>query len=88
MNGTELVSQLKIKWYEKLEWIVGLECVFGEGEVAITQQQLTEGILEAYLRQVVERDLPLPVLPVGGPTPNMSPLDATPFRSVIDHSPT
>ncbi|MBW0464017.1 hypothetical protein O181_003732 [Austropuccinia psidii MF-1] len=78
-----LVSQLDIKWSNQLEQIVGLECVFGKGEVAITQWKLTDSILEAYLRQVVTHDLPLPVLPVGGSTPNMSPLDATPFWSVI-----
>ncbi|MBW0545411.1 hypothetical protein O181_085126 [Austropuccinia psidii MF-1] len=78
-----LVSQLNIKWSNQLERIAGLECVFGKGEVAITQWQLMDSILEAYTRQVVTCDLPLPVLPVGGSTPNMSPLDATPFWSVI-----
>ncbi|MBW0554776.1 hypothetical protein O181_094491 [Austropuccinia psidii MF-1] len=78
-----LVSQLNIKWSNQLEKIVGLECVFGKGKVSITQWQLTDSILEAYPRQVVTHDLPLPVLPVGGSTPNMSPLDATPFWLVI-----
>ncbi|MBW0488631.1 hypothetical protein O181_028346 [Austropuccinia psidii MF-1] len=78
-----IVSQFNIKWSNQLEKIVGLECVFGKGEVAITQWQWTDSILEAYPRQVVTHDLPLPVLPVGGSTPNMSPLDATPFQSVI-----
>ncbi|MBW0537564.1 hypothetical protein O181_077279 [Austropuccinia psidii MF-1] len=80
---TALVSHFDIKWSNQLDRIVGLKCVFGEGKVAITQQQLTDRILEAYPRQVVTRDSPLPVLPVGGPTPNMWPLEATPLRSVI-----
>ncbi|MBW0539263.1 hypothetical protein O181_078978 [Austropuccinia psidii MF-1] len=44
-----LVSQLDIKWSDKLDRIVGLECAFGNGEVAITQEQLKDSILEAYL---------------------------------------
>ncbi|MBW0498256.1 hypothetical protein O181_037971 [Austropuccinia psidii MF-1] len=53
---TALVSQLEIKWSDKLDQIVGLECSFGDGEVAIAQWQLTDSILEAYPRQIVARD--------------------------------
>ncbi|MBW0482983.1 hypothetical protein O181_022698 [Austropuccinia psidii MF-1] len=78
-----LVSQLDIKWSKNFDRIVGLECVFGNGEVAITQWQLTDSILEAYPWQIVARDSPFPVLPVGVPTSNASPVDTAPFRSVI-----
>ncbi|MBW0485951.1 hypothetical protein O181_025666 [Austropuccinia psidii MF-1] len=80
---TALVSQLEIKWSDKLDRIVGLECSFGDGEVAITQRQLTDSILETYPQQIVVCDSPLPVLPIGEHTPNASLVDATPFRSVI-----
>ncbi|MBW0498433.1 hypothetical protein O181_038148 [Austropuccinia psidii MF-1] len=40
---TSLVSHFDFKWSDQLDQIVGLECVFGEGEVAITQQRLTHG---------------------------------------------
>ncbi|MBW0502835.1 hypothetical protein O181_042550 [Austropuccinia psidii MF-1] len=80
---TALISHFDIKWSNQLNRIVGLECVFGKGEVAITQQRLTDGILEAYPRQIVTRDSPLPVLPMGESLPNISSQDATPFRLVI-----
>ncbi|MBW0558627.1 hypothetical protein O181_098342 [Austropuccinia psidii MF-1] len=41
-------TELNIKWSDQMQQIVGLECVFGEGEVAITQQRLTYSILEAF----------------------------------------
>ncbi|MBW0486829.1 hypothetical protein O181_026544 [Austropuccinia psidii MF-1] len=78
-----LVSQLDIKWSDNLDQIVGLECSFGTGEVTITQRQLMDSILEAYPRHVVARDSPLPVLPNVTHTPYFSPVDTTPFRSVI-----
>ncbi|MBW0478213.1 hypothetical protein O181_017928 [Austropuccinia psidii MF-1] len=78
-----LCSELNIKWSEKLTQIVGLECVISKGEVVMTQKRLTEGILEAYPQQLIRRDAPLPVLPVGGMTPTAKALDPTPFRSVI-----
>ncbi|MBW0520870.1 hypothetical protein O181_060585 [Austropuccinia psidii MF-1] len=76
---TALVSQLDIKWSDKLDQIVGLECSFGDGEEAITQRQLTDSTLESYPRQIVARDSPLPVLPIGDNTPDASPVDAKPF---------
>ncbi|MBW0482470.1 hypothetical protein O181_022185 [Austropuccinia psidii MF-1] len=78
-----LISQLDIKWSNQLDQIVGLECVFGKGEVAITQWRLTDSILEAYPRNIVAHESPLPVLPVGVPMSKALPLDVTPFRSVI-----
>ncbi|MBW0515273.1 hypothetical protein O181_054988 [Austropuccinia psidii MF-1] len=45
---TALCGELDIKWSDQLTPIVGLNCVFGEGEVTITQGHLTNGILEAY----------------------------------------
>ncbi|MBW0521837.1 hypothetical protein O181_061552 [Austropuccinia psidii MF-1] len=80
---TALVSHFDIKWSDQLNRIMGLECVFGKGEVAITQQQLTDGILEAYPHQIVMPDSPLPVLPMGESLPSIPSQDATPFRLVI-----
>ncbi|MBW0464642.1 hypothetical protein O181_004357 [Austropuccinia psidii MF-1] len=73
-----LVSQLDIKWSDNLDRIVGLECFFGDGGVAITQRQLTDSILEAYPWQIVACDLP-----IGVRTSNASPVDTTPFQFVI-----
>ncbi|MBW0514299.1 hypothetical protein O181_054014 [Austropuccinia psidii MF-1] len=78
-----LISQLDNKWSNKLDRIVGLECSFGDGEVARTQRQLTDSILEAYPQRIVAHDSPLLVLPVGVPTLNAPPVDTTPFQSVI-----
>ncbi|MBW0537021.1 hypothetical protein O181_076736 [Austropuccinia psidii MF-1] len=78
-----LCTELDIKWLEKLTQIVRLECAIREGEVVMTQKYLTEGILEAYPRQLIQRYAPLPVLPVGGMTPTAKTLDPTPFRLVI-----
>ncbi|MBW0509113.1 hypothetical protein O181_048828 [Austropuccinia psidii MF-1] len=78
-----LCTELDIKWLDKLTQIVGLECAIGEGEVGMTQKHLTEGILEAYPWQLIRRDAPLPVLPVGGIAPTVKTLDPTPFRLVI-----
>ncbi|MBW0501224.1 hypothetical protein O181_040939 [Austropuccinia psidii MF-1] len=49
----------------------------------MTQKHLTEGILEAYSRRLIQRNAPLPVLSVGGMTTTAKTLDPTPFRSVI-----
>ncbi|MBW0490248.1 hypothetical protein O181_029963 [Austropuccinia psidii MF-1] len=43
-----VVLQLDIKWSNQLDQIVGLECVFGKGEVASSQRQLMDSNLEAY----------------------------------------
>ncbi|MBW0471930.1 hypothetical protein O181_011645 [Austropuccinia psidii MF-1] len=80
---TALLFHFDIKWSDQLDRIVGLECVFGEGEVTIAQRRLTDGILDAYPRQVFPRDSPLPVLPLGESLPSVSSQDATPFRSVV-----
>ncbi|MBW0463696.1 hypothetical protein O181_003411 [Austropuccinia psidii MF-1] len=57
-----LCSNFEIKWSDTLKWIVGLECTFGEGEVAIEQNRIKNNILEAYSRRVVQHNLPLPPL--------------------------
>ncbi|MBW0535960.1 hypothetical protein O181_075675 [Austropuccinia psidii MF-1] len=49
----------------------------------MTQQLLTEGILEAYPWKLIQRDVPLPVLPVGVTTSDAKILDPTPSQSVI-----
>ncbi|MBW0524131.1 hypothetical protein O181_063846 [Austropuccinia psidii MF-1] len=78
-----LCSELDIKWSDEVRQIVGLECVFSEAEVAITQQCLADGILEAYTRLLIQRDSPLPMLPVSGFPQDTETMDATPFRSII-----
>ncbi|MBW0500491.1 hypothetical protein O181_040206 [Austropuccinia psidii MF-1] len=78
-----LFGELDIKWSDQLTHIVGLNCAFGEGEVTITQGHLTNGILEAYPRQIIKHYAPLPVLPAGSAIPNQDALDPTPYRSVV-----
>ncbi|MBW0482769.1 hypothetical protein O181_022484 [Austropuccinia psidii MF-1] len=78
-----ICAKLDIKWSDKLRQIVGLECVIGEGEVSITQRHLAAGIPDAYPRPILQRDSPLPALPVVGLAPGEDTLDPTPFRSVI-----
>ncbi|MBW0584850.1 hypothetical protein O181_124565 [Austropuccinia psidii MF-1] len=80
---TALCAELDIKWSDKVQQIVGLECAIGEGEVAIAQQRLTNSILNAYPRPVLRRDSPLPTLPMGSLVPDEAILDPTPFQSVI-----
>ncbi|MBW0539435.1 hypothetical protein O181_079150 [Austropuccinia psidii MF-1] len=43
-----IFSQLDVKWKDSVSRIVGLECAFGEGEVTIMQQRLTNGVLDSY----------------------------------------
>ncbi|MBW0584901.1 hypothetical protein O181_124616 [Austropuccinia psidii MF-1] len=76
---TTLCAELDIKWLDKVQRIVGLECVIGEGELAIAQWHLTNSILNAYPRPVLWRDSPLPTLPVGSLVPDEAILDPTPF---------
>ncbi|MBW0481588.1 hypothetical protein O181_021303 [Austropuccinia psidii MF-1] len=78
-----LCSNFEIKWSENMKHIVGLEYDFGEGEVTISQTRLTDDILAAYPRKILQRDSPLP--PVQTPALHVDGLimDATPFRSVI-----
>ncbi|MBW0473016.1 hypothetical protein O181_012731 [Austropuccinia psidii MF-1] len=78
-----ICAELNIKWTDKVQQIVGLECAIGEGEVAIAQRRLTNSILNAYPRPVLRRDSPLPTLPVNNLLPDKATLDPTPFRSVI-----
>ncbi|MBW0499426.1 hypothetical protein O181_039141 [Austropuccinia psidii MF-1] len=78
-----ICAKLDVKWSDKVQQIVGLECAIGEGEVAIAQRRLTNSILDAYPRPVLRRDSPLPTLPVNNLLPDEMTLDPTPFRSVI-----
>ncbi|MBW0479628.1 hypothetical protein O181_019343 [Austropuccinia psidii MF-1] len=78
-----LCSNFEIKWSENMKRIVGLECVFGEGEVTILQTRLTNDILGAYPRRIIQCDSPL--LPIQTTMLNIEGvvMDAMPFRSVI-----
>ncbi|MBW0484399.1 hypothetical protein O181_024114 [Austropuccinia psidii MF-1] len=78
-----ICAELDIKWMDKVQQIVGLECAIREGEVAIAQWRLTNSILNAYPRPVLRQDSPLPTLPVNNLLPDEATLDATPFQSVI-----
>ncbi|MBW0460303.1 hypothetical protein O181_000018 [Austropuccinia psidii MF-1] len=79
----ELCTEFKIKWSDQMKQIVGLKCVFGKGEVAMTHWWLTDGILEAYPWEITKRNAPLPVLLLGTLTEGIEPLDPNPFCSVI-----
>ncbi|MBW0476849.1 hypothetical protein O181_016564 [Austropuccinia psidii MF-1] len=78
-----LFSTFEIKWSENMKPIVGLECIFGEGEVTISQNRLTNEILDAYPRKILQRNSPLP--PIQTPALHVDGLvmDAMPFRLVI-----
>ncbi|MBW0577683.1 hypothetical protein O181_117398 [Austropuccinia psidii MF-1] len=78
-----LCAEVNIKWHNTICQIVGLECAFGEGEVAIAHQRLTKSILDAYPWSIVKSDCPLPVLPLSDVAMESETLDATPFHSVI-----
>ncbi|MBW0521635.1 hypothetical protein O181_061350 [Austropuccinia psidii MF-1] len=78
-----LCMEVDIKWHDTISQIVGLECVLGKGEVAITQKRLTSSILEAYPRQIVKHEYPLPMLPMANSPEEGDILDVTPFHSVI-----
>ncbi|MBW0512433.1 hypothetical protein O181_052148 [Austropuccinia psidii MF-1] len=75
-----LCSNFEIKWPENMKRIMGLECTFGEGEVTISQTRLTDGILDAYPRRILQHDSPLP--PILTKTSNVKGIvmDAVPFR--------
>ncbi|MBW0470231.1 hypothetical protein O181_009946 [Austropuccinia psidii MF-1] len=78
-----LCAELNIKWLDVVQQVVGLKCAFGEGEVTIAQWCLTDSIIEAYPRQVLRHNFPLPVFPVGTQVPVAKPLNPTPFHYVI-----
>ncbi|MBW0490050.1 hypothetical protein O181_029765 [Austropuccinia psidii MF-1] len=79
----QLCAEVDIKWHDTICQIVGLECAFGEGEVAITQKRLMKSILDAYPWQIVKSDCPLPVSPPTDVAVEGETLDATPFCLVI-----
>ncbi|MBW0511223.1 hypothetical protein O181_050938 [Austropuccinia psidii MF-1] len=78
-----LCSNFEIKLSENMKRIVGLECVFGEGEVTISQTRLTNDILGAYPRRIIQHDSPLPPIQTTMSNIEGVVMDATPFRSVI-----
>ncbi|MBW0505172.1 hypothetical protein O181_044887 [Austropuccinia psidii MF-1] len=90
-NSPEAVANFKpllsvevdIKWHDTISQIVGLECAFGEGEVTISQKQLTRSILDVYSRPIVKSDSPIPVLPLANLVVKGDILDPTPFQLVI-----
>ncbi|MBW0540582.1 hypothetical protein O181_080297 [Austropuccinia psidii MF-1] len=78
-----LCAEVDNKWHGTISQIVGLECAFGEGEVAIGQKRLTKSILDVYSWPIVKSNFPLPVLPPSQIPLEGERLDATTFRSVI-----
>ncbi|MBW0492025.1 hypothetical protein O181_031740 [Austropuccinia psidii MF-1] len=78
-----LCAEVDIKLHNTICQIVGLECAFGEGEVAIAQRHLTNSILDAYPWPIVKTNCPLPVLPPPNVAVEGETLDATPFHSDI-----
>ncbi|MBW0478107.1 hypothetical protein O181_017822 [Austropuccinia psidii MF-1] len=78
-----LCTEVEIKWHDTIAQIVGLECAFGEGEVAIAQRRLTNSVLEAYPRRIIKTDSPLPTLQTNSSNPDTAIVDETLFRSVI-----
>ncbi|MBW0509162.1 hypothetical protein O181_048877 [Austropuccinia psidii MF-1] len=79
----QLCAEVDIKWHNTICQIVGLECEFGEGEVAIMQRRLTKSLLDMYPWCIVKSNCPLPVLPPTDVAVEGETLDATPFQSVI-----
>ncbi|MBW0487678.1 hypothetical protein O181_027393 [Austropuccinia psidii MF-1] len=71
--------RLKKELYGMRQAVVVLECVIGEGEVAIAQWRLTNSILDAYPRPVLRWDPPLPTLTMGSLVPDEAILDPTPL---------
>ncbi|MBW0473206.1 hypothetical protein O181_012921 [Austropuccinia psidii MF-1] len=76
-------AEVDIKWHNIICQIVGLECAFGEDQVAIAQRRLTKIILDSYSGPIVKNDCPLSVLPPPNIAVEGEKLDATPFRLVI-----
>ncbi|MBW0542071.1 hypothetical protein O181_081786 [Austropuccinia psidii MF-1] len=58
-----LYENFEIKWSDNMKRIVGLECTFGEGELTILQTRITNNILDAYPRRILQHDSPLPPIP-------------------------
>ncbi|MBW0528518.1 hypothetical protein O181_068233 [Austropuccinia psidii MF-1] len=80
---SQLCTEVEIKWCDEISQIVGLECMFGKGEVAIAQRRLTDSILAAYPQKIVKIEWPPPVLPTVNSNLKDDILDPTPFQSVI-----
>ncbi|MBW0470960.1 hypothetical protein O181_010675 [Austropuccinia psidii MF-1] len=82
-----LCSKLDVKWKDSLSQIVGLECGFGEVEVAIAQQRLTNGILDAYPRKVIHHDSPFPPSLGACLEKNNTVINVMPYRLVSESWP-
>ncbi|MBW0526938.1 hypothetical protein O181_066653 [Austropuccinia psidii MF-1] len=78
-----LCNNFEIKLSDAMKRIVGLECTFSEGKVAILQSRLTNNILNAYPRKIFQHDCPLPPIPTMTSNDHEVIMDATPFRSVV-----
>ncbi|MBW0468130.1 hypothetical protein O181_007845 [Austropuccinia psidii MF-1] len=78
-----LCKNFEIKWSENMKQIVGLECASGEGEVTISQTRLTNDILDAYPRRILQCDSPLPPIPTTTSNVKGIIMDATLFRLVV-----
>ncbi|MBW0470917.1 hypothetical protein O181_010632 [Austropuccinia psidii MF-1] len=77
-----LCPRLEVKWKESVSRIIGLECVFGKGEVAITQQCLKDGILYSHPQTVIPHNTPFPPSPVAYMEQEAK-TNAIPFHSII-----
>ncbi|MBW0462102.1 hypothetical protein O181_001817 [Austropuccinia psidii MF-1] len=78
-----LCDNFEIKWSDAMKQIMGLECTFGEGEVAILQSRLTNDIFDAYPRKIFQHDCPLPPIPTMTSGDQEVIMDTTPLRSVV-----
>ncbi|MBW0522674.1 hypothetical protein O181_062389 [Austropuccinia psidii MF-1] len=78
-----LCNNFEIKWSDAMKQIVGLEWAFGEGEVTISQTRLTNDIINAYPRKVLQHDCPLLPIPKTTSDEQEAVMEATPFRLVV-----
>ncbi|MBW0549163.1 hypothetical protein O181_088878 [Austropuccinia psidii MF-1] len=66
-----------------MKWLVGMECTFSEGKVAILQSRLTNDIFDTYPRKIFQHDCLLPPIPTTTSNYQEVLMDARPFRSVV-----
>ncbi|MBW0498328.1 hypothetical protein O181_038043 [Austropuccinia psidii MF-1] len=78
-----ICSRLDVNWKDSISRIVSLECGFGEDEVTITQQHLTNGILDSYPQAIFHHDAPLPPSPATNLGQKPLVVNATLYCSVI-----
>ncbi|MBW0536821.1 hypothetical protein O181_076536 [Austropuccinia psidii MF-1] len=77
-------NNFEIKWSNAMKWLVGLECAFSEGKVAISQFRLTNDIFNTYPRKIFQHDCPLPPIPTTTSNDQEVVMDARPFRLVVE----